>query len=108
MKAVLAKLKSPALISLLAVLPFMALEAVSARNFNAVFNVPLFGILWLLALIFILLLMPIAQTIRTGGRLVTHPVNLLIKVIFLVFIAWMWASIVMDQMPCFLGFSNCD
>ena len=37
-----------------------------------------------------------------------HPTNLLFRVAFLALIAIIWAGILIDQLPCFLGVPNCD
>lgn len=109
MKNIFTNFRSPALIGLLFVVPFMIMEVVNTQNINAVFNVPLFGIMWLLPTIFIVILIPIVRNLRRAGNsLMANPVSLLISVIFLVLIAWMWASLLIDQMPCFLGVPNCD
>lgn len=109
MKNIFTNFRSPALIGLLFVVPFMIMEVVNTQNINTVFNVPLFGIMWLLPTIFILILIPIVRNLRRAGNsLMANPVSLFISVIFLVLIAWMWASLLMDQMPCFLGVPNCD
>ena len=98
----------PATLSFLLVLPFIILEIVNRRIFNEGFPVPLFVILWLLPVVFFLTVMPIMRNIRAGNSLIASPVNLLIRVVILVFIAWMWGGILIDQMPCFLGVPNCD
>ncbi|RIK32348.1 MAG: hypothetical protein DCC56_00640 [Anaerolineae bacterium] len=108
MKTIFTNVKSPALISLLIVLPFMLMEVVNTQNFYVVFNIPLFGIMWLLPTLFIVVLIPIVQNIRAGNTLMAHPLSLLLRVILLLFIAWFWSSLVIDQMPCFLGVPNCD
>jgi uncharacterized membrane protein len=108
MKNILANLRSPAIFSLLLVLPFMILELVNRRNFNAGFPIPLFVFMWLLPMLFILILMPIVRNVRAGNSIVVNPIILLIRVIFLALIIWMWFGIVIDQMPCFLGVPNCD
>lgn len=108
MKSFLVNLRSPAIIGAILVLPFMILELINRRNFHEGFPVPLFGMLWLLPVIFIVLLMPIVQNVRAGNNLLAQPVGLLLRVVFLVLIAWLWGSLLMDQMPCFLGVPNCD
>jgi len=100
--------RSPGVISLLLTLPFMILELVNRRSFNEGFPVPLFGIMWLLPMIFIVTLMPIVRNIRAGNSIIANPIILFIKVVFLAFIVWMWFGILIDQMPCFLGVPNCD
>ncbi|RPJ28108.1 MAG: hypothetical protein EHM33_05595 [Chloroflexi bacterium] len=108
MKNILTNLGSPALISLLLVIPFMILEVVSTRNLNAIFNVPLFGILWFLPTAFLLILMPMVRNVQAGNSLMARPISLLVSMVFLIFIAFMWGGIVLDQLPCFLGIPNCD
>ena len=108
MKNIFTAFGSPAIIGLLFVIPFMIMEAVNTQNFNAIFNIPLFGIMWLLPTIFIVILLPIVGNVRAGNSLMARPIRLLLSGVFLVLIAWMWASLLIDQMPCFLGVPNCD
>ena len=106
MKNTLANLRSPAIISLILVFPFMIMELVNRQNLNNDFPIPLFIIMWLLPMIFIVILMPIVRNVQMGNSLMAHPINLLIRVVFLILIAWMWISLLIDQMPCFLGVPN--
>ena len=108
MKINFTNFRSPALIGLLFVIPFMIMEVVNTRNINAVFNVPLFGIMWLLPVLFILTVIPIARDVRAGNSILAKPIILLIKVVFLIFLTWFWTSLLIDQMPCFMGVPNCD
>ena len=108
MKSMLTNLRSPAIISFFLVLPFMFLESVNRRNFREGFPVPLFVVMWLLPMAFILILMPVVRSIRAWNSLVPHPAHLLLGVAFLVFIAIVWAGILVDQLPCFLGVPLCD
>jgi hypothetical protein len=107
-QAILTNVSLPALISLLLVIPFMIMEVVNRRGFNEGFPIPLFVMMWLLPLSFILTLRPIVRYLRAGNSLITQPVSLLIRIVILVFVAWMWTSLLIDQMPCFLGVPNCD
>jgi hypothetical protein len=107
-QAILTNLRLPALISLLLVIPFMIMEVVNRRGFNEGFPIPLFVMMWLLPLSFILTVMPIVRNLRAGNSLITQPVSLLIRIVILVFVAWMWTSLLIDQMPCFPGVPNCD
>ncbi|MBC7877659.1 MAG: hypothetical protein H7Y59_10870 [Anaerolineales bacterium] len=107
-KNMLTNLRSPAIISFLLTIPLMIMEIVNRRNFNEGFPIPLFGILWLMPLIFIVILMPIVRSVEAGNGIMVKPISLFTRVIFLAFIAWMWISIVKDQMPCFCGLPNCD
>ena len=109
MKNIFMNFRSPALISLILVIPFMIMEVLNRRNFNEGFPIPLFVIMWVLPIIFIVTLMPIVRNLRRAGNsLIASPVNLLIRVVILVFIVWMWMGLLIDQMPCFLGVPNCD
>lgn len=108
MKIFLTNLQSPALISTLLVLPFVILELVNRRNFNEDFPFVLFGFMWVLPVLFLVMLMTIVRNIRAGNSIMANPVGFLLRAAFLVLIAWMWGGILIDQMPCFLGVPNCD
>jgi hypothetical protein len=51
---------------------------------------------------------PIVSTLRTGGRLFAHPVNLIIVVLISSTFAIGLATLIIDQWPCFVGVPNCD
>lgn len=116
MRNITANLKSAAAVSFLLVLPFMILDfwfqiinkptALSLKNYTDF--VMLFGFLWLLATAFIVILTPIARNVRAGHGITANPITLLFSVAFLVLIAIMWGSLMIDQLPCFIGVPNCD
>lgn len=108
MKNILTNLRLAAILSFVIVLPFIILELVNRRGFNEGFPFPLFGFLWVLPIIFIVTLTPIVQNVRAGNRVMAKPIFFLLRVAFLLFIAWFWGSIMLDQLPCFLGVPNCD
>jgi len=108
MQNILTNLRSSALISLLLMFPFMLLELVNRRNFNEGFPIFLFGFLWFLPLLFMMTMMPLVRNVRAGNSLLANPITLLLRVVLLGFITWVWLSVVIDQMPCFLGVPNCD
>lgn len=108
MKSLLANLRMPALVSTFLLLPFMILELVNRRGFHEGFPIVLFGLLWLLPVAFFLTLMPFVRNARAGNGIVSNPIGFLLRATFLILIAWLWAGIIIDQMPCFLGVSNCD
>jgi uncharacterized membrane protein len=108
MKNILTNFRSPGIISLVLVFPFIMLELVNRRNFNEGFPIVLFGLMWLLPMIFIVILMPIVRNVQAGNSIIANPIILLLRVAFLALIAWMWVGILIDQMPCFLGVPNCD
>jgi len=99
-----------ALISLLLVLPFVLLETLTNTIIrqNALGLIVLFGLLWLLPTAFIIILMPVVRSVRAGQSVRANPIKLLLRVAFLALIAMMWGSIVIDQLPCFMGLPNCD
>ncbi len=101
---------SAAMISSILILPLVILEFLnrSVTKDNASDLVLLFGVLWLLPTVFIIVLKPILRTARTGKSLMAKPVTLLLRVASLVLIATLWGWGFMDQLPCFLGTPNCD
>ena len=110
MRHFVTNLGSAALISFLLVLPFAILESLfnTVNKQNALGLIVLFGLLWLLPMAFIVILVPIVRTVRAGNNVMANPVNLFFRVAFLALIAMMWAGILRDQLPCFLGVPNCD
>jgi hypothetical protein len=108
MKTALLALKSPAISGFLLLFPFLILELVNRRNFHEGFPILLLSILWLLAVIFLVTLMPLVRNVRVGNNIFTNPVSILFRVVFLVILARMWTGVLIDQMPCFLGVPNCD
>jgi len=51
---------------------------------------------------------PIVSTLRAGGSLFAHPINLIIVVFILSTFAIGLGSLIIDQWPCFIGVPNCD
>ncbi len=108
MKNIFTTLKTPALISILLVLPFMGLELINRQNFRHNFPILLFGMLWLLPVIFILVLMPIERDLREGYVIRASRLGLLARIVVLLLLAGAWVSMILDRMPCFLGMGPCD
>ena len=110
MKNIATNLKSAAIISFFLVLPLAILDFLfnPLRRQNLLDPIVLFGLLWLLPMVFIVLFAPIVQSIRAGNNILTSPVTLLFRVAFLIFIAWIWGVAIIDQLPCFIGIPNCD
>ena len=108
MKTIFTTLRSPAIISFLLVIPFMILELVNRRNFHEGFPIVLFGFLWLLQMIFIVTVMSTVRNVRAGNNIIADPINFLFRVVLLVFLTMLWAGILIDQVPCFVGVPNCD
>jgi hypothetical protein len=72
------------------------------------FPIPLFGMLWFLATVIIIIVASIVRTVRAGDSLLAHPVTLFFRLVFLALVAWLWGGLFIDQLPCFLGVPNCD
>jgi len=102
------KLKLPVILSSIIVLPLMALEIINRRSFNEGFPFVLFGTLWILPIPFFAILLPIVKDIRARKNIFAKPGPIIFKVAFMVFLAFIWGSIFLDQLPCFLGVPNCD
>ena len=73
MQTMLKTIGSPALLSLLLILPFMIMEVVNRRNFNEDFPFMLFFLLWFNLFAISLILLPIMQARRTGNHDMANP-----------------------------------
>jgi hypothetical protein len=51
---------------------------------------------------------PVLRTLRVGGRLLAHPLNLIIAVFIASAFGIGLANLVVDQWPCFIGVPMCD
>ena len=96
------------LISAALVAPFIVLQWVNRRTYHEDFPFGLFAFMLLHALLIVRLLTPALRRLRTESRLralgLGHWVGLLLGIL-LVFV---YANVVIDQLPCFLGVPNCD
>ncbi|MBX3013695.1 MAG: hypothetical protein KF832_19395 [Caldilineaceae bacterium] len=92
------------------VFPFLILEAIfQPITLQSIPSLAiLFALLWLLPLAFMLTLTPLVRTARAGAMLMTNPLPTLLKVAFLAILFLFWSSLLLDQLPCFLGVPNCD
>jgi hypothetical protein len=102
-----AHLVAPATASLRFVLPFMILELMNRGGPLQDFPIPLFVLMWLLGFSFILILTATRRSLRTPDRR-ARVFKVLPGVVAMILVAWFWISLVVDQMPCFLGVPNCD
>lgn len=100
--------KLPILISSALVIPWMILEWVNRRGYNEGYPFALFMILWLLPAVFVWLLLPLVNSLRSGKSIFAKPLLLLLRIAGLVLIAVVWSGMLVDQMPCFLGVPLCD
>jgi hypothetical protein len=98
----------PALLGLAATLPLMVLEYVNRRQYREGYPIALFIILWLLAVGFFYLLLPmLADALEGYNPFKTHA-GKPAKFILMALIGAFWYLTVGDQMPCFLGAPLCD
>lgn len=98
-----------ALVSLLLVLPFAFLDfKYNSGARRAADVLMLFGLLWFLPTVFFSIAGPLVQTMRAGQSLLATPVKLCVSAAFLVLLAFLWGGLLADQLPCFLGYPNCD
>ena len=64
---------------------------------------------WLLAVAaLVVTLTPIVRDRRAGRPVTTHPVNLTLAAVILMFVSAFVVNIVVDQYPCWIGVPNCD
>ncbi|HWR66971.1 MAG TPA: hypothetical protein VN364_12715 [Bellilinea sp.] len=104
----LLKFKTPLILSLLLVLPFMLMEWINVRDFTLGFPFGLFGYMWLVALIFSFAGSAWLRSLRKGEK---NPGAILMRLLLLVVIGisiWSFSYVLADQWPCFLGVPNCD
>ena len=94
-------------ISFVLVVPFVILEMFVAETPLGRFPFPLFGLMWILALSFGAMVTPLARGLLRGGNDLTV-LSVIPRVVLLVGVTWVWVTLVVDQMPCFLGIPNCD
>ena len=97
-----------ALIGSVFVIPFIVLELTYGQKSYSDTPFALYGVMWLLAAIFVAILVPMVRSLRAGNGLRAHPATIMLGVFVLLITASMWVGIVNDQMPCFLGVPNCD
>lgn len=127
MKKIMAGPRAAAAVGGLLCLPFIAVVALLMLNIE-----PNFGPLepWLaspdpdqpdvggsLVVLCLFLLLPLAlavvqrpirQTLRAGGSVFAHPLNLALAAGILLVVAAVLIAIVVDQYPCWVGVPNCD
>jgi hypothetical protein len=110
MKNVFVAVRWPAIVSSILLLPFMALELINRQAFRARegFPIMLLVVLWLWPMAFFLILVPAIRNVRAGNNSRVHLISLVFSAATLFFIVWLWSSLILDQMPCFLGVPNCD
>jgi hypothetical protein len=97
----------PVLIGLVFVAPFFILEWFTTSGFaRSGFPGTLFVFMWVNSSVFVGVLFSALKNVREGTVKSTF-VPFIFKVLILVIALCAWVSIVLDQMPCFLGASGC-
>ena len=66
------------------------------------------GTVLLVLAAFIINLRLIGRTVRAGGSITAHPVNLILAVAAFASIAIVVGVMIVDQYPCWVGVPNCD
>lgn len=114
---------SAAILSILVFLTpgiFPLLEAIGLLSLDRLFNGPnpevtyLPGLFLTISLIFfpitagVIAGRPIVNTLRAGGSLFAHPINLILVVLIACLFAFGFGTLLIDQWPCFIGVPNCD
>ncbi len=100
-------MRTAAIAGFLLVLPFIALEWANTQGFSGGFPIPLFLFMWLLGSLVVYAGMPMA--LQLAGRQGRESVlRIFFRLAVVALCATLWAGVVADQMPCFLGVPNCD
>ena len=97
-----------ALTSFALILPFAILQLRSGAmgREGAASVVALFGLLWLLPTLSIGTSLRLLRSPSGAGRIARG--RLMLGIVIVLVAALLWASLLADQFPCFLGVPNCD
>ncbi len=88
------------------VAPLVLLELRNQAASRVDFPAALFAMLWLLPTAFFLVAIPAVRSPRF--EVWSSPLTLLWRAAAMGLLALAWASLLRDQLPCFLGVPNCD
>ena len=98
----------PLLISATVVAPFIVLQLVNRRALHEDFPFVLFTFMALHSLIVVLLLTPALRRLRAERTLRALKLGHWAGLLLGAFLGYVFADVVIDQFPCFLGVPNCD
>ena len=105
MRILATDIRYAALVSLLLVLPLLTLELLFNQSTSwGTDSVVLYGSLYLLAVSLVLALIVVARIARARES----AFKMLAGAVMLGVLGFVLGSLVIDQMPCFLGVPNCD
>jgi hypothetical protein len=99
---------APLLIGATLVAPFIVLQLVNRRRFHEAFPFVLFTFMSLHSLFIGLLLAPALRRLRAETTLSALTLGHWAGLSLGVFLGYVYAGVVIDQLPCFLGVPNCD
>lgn len=89
-------------------LPFVLLEYLNTRKFAEGFPFSVFTFMWILQTLFIFILVPTLNTIKSKKSLSKYSIGFFVRAVALALIAYVWTGWAIDQWPCFMGVPNCD
>lgn len=75
---------------------------------DALGSLTVLGAFLLSVLACIIVRAPIVRTMRAGGSLFAHPINLVLAAAILILVTMVVGGIIVDQYPCWIGVPNCD
>jgi hypothetical protein len=95
-------------ISSILVVPFVILELVNRRAFYEEFPFLLFTFMSLHSLLIVILLAPALRRLRAERNLRALRLGHWAGLVLSASLLFAYASVIIDQFPCFLGVPNCD
>ena len=105
MRTLATDIRSAGIVSLVLVLPLLLLELFLNKSTNWGNGLPvLFGTLFFLATASVLAL----RVATRSARARESAFKLFVGALAFAVLAFVWGTLVVDQMPCFLGVPNCD
>ena len=96
------------LIGAMLVAPFMVLQSVNRRAFGEEFPFALFVFMSLTSAGIVLALTPGLRRLRSERRLAALTLGHWAGLVAAALLVCVYAAVVLDQLPCFLGVPNCD
>ncbi len=99
---------APLLITAALVAPFIVLQWSNRRTIHEEFPFVLFTFMSLHSLFIVLSLTPVLRRLRAQGSLRALKLGHWAGLLLGAFLVFLYADVVMDQLPCFLGVPNCD
>jgi hypothetical protein len=108
MKSSILRFAASLAISATLVVPLFALEWWNRREFHEEFPLLLFTFMSVHSLLIVLAAAPVVGRLRTERNLRALRFGHWAGLVVSAFLAVVYAGVVIDQLPCFLGVPNCD